>query len=57
MGVLHVCRHAEFLALVPIPLGDLASGHANLSSDAHFGGERPLRANLELLLQNSHLKG
>ena len=57
LGVLKVCRHAQFLALVPIPLGHLTSRHPNLRSDPHFGCERPLRANLELLLENSHLKG
>ena len=47
--------HAQLLALVPVPLGDLVGSHADLGRNLHLGGIRPVWIPVEIFLEDAHL--
>ncbi len=50
-----ICRHAQFLALVPVPFRNLVWRHSNFLRNAYLHRIRPIRILIEELIQNFHL--
>ena len=45
-------RQTKLFALVPVPLGNLIGGHADLAGDLDFHGVGPVRVTLKVVVQD-----